>query len=293
MTNIITSKHLTDLLAKRSGSVDAQVVFIDIISYSRRKTTVQKRVIDRLQSDIKFAITEVGKKYLEYIQSNNINFSTDVIVLPTGDGAAIAFTFGGVQSLPLDFALILLKRIYDEQSSKSCKNFDDNGWCNCHDHYTLRIAINEGKAILFEDINGQANLAGTCLNDAARIMGKADASQILLSESAYINIIDMSSDNALDNKIVSIGTAKVKHDRELNVYQYVGEDESYISKTLPVFLELENEMKHQMSRMGLPKLGNLSIEPGKMLEVAKMMGEVMDQMTATLPTIDASIKKLP
>lgn len=283
MTTATQSAHLSNLLGTKQGSVDAQIVFIDIVSYSRRKTTIQREVVQALQSDIEFSLNEVSKLNINYVQENNINFSNDVVKIPTGDGAAIAFSFGGLQSAGLDFANIFLKKIYDDSTKPPCDRFLEQGWCNCHSYYKARIGINEGKCIFYIDLNKQVNVAGTCINDAARIMDSADGQQILLSESAHSNLIDLSSDINLEDKFSTVGSVKVKHGKEIQIEQYVGTEEPYINREKPMKIAINDELLKNMSRMGMSSIDGFSSgDNKKMLELTRSMGDIMEQIAPML-----------
>ncbi len=88
-----TSQHLDAILDKRESATNLMVVFVDIVSYSRRRTVAQKVTVDALQQCLRSALTDTASESLEYIQRNGLNFSTDVVFVPTGDGAAVAFSF--------------------------------------------------------------------------------------------------------------------------------------------------------------------------------------------------------
>lgn len=278
------SRHLSELLKKKSGSVDAQIVFCDIVSYSKRKSTVQKSVINRFQLDIRGQISDASRDNVDFFQSNNLNLLNDTIILPTGDGAAIAFTFGGVQALGLGFARGLLKRIYDQNESEPCDAFKAEGWCNCHDHYLIRIGVNEGKAIIFEDVNGNVNIAGTPINDAARIMNIAEASQLLLGELAYTNLIDMSDDPSLDRALKAVGETRVKHGKSINLYQFVGiEKYDFISSELPIALKMSQVMDPINKRFGFDQMpdNNDMANKEKLLTVVTAMASFVEQITGS------------
>jgi len=42
----MSSNHLKDIYETKKGSINLQVVFSDIVAYSQRKSTVQKKVIE-------------------------------------------------------------------------------------------------------------------------------------------------------------------------------------------------------------------------------------------------------
>ena len=71
------------------------------------------------------------------------------------------------------------------RGSADCQIFTDNGWCNCHEFFDVRIGIADGKAIVFKDINDNYNVAGNPINIASRVMGLGDRQQIILTDEAY------------------------------------------------------------------------------------------------------------
>jgi hypothetical protein len=255
-----------------------QVVFLDIVSYSKRKTTIQRALVETFQADVKEALNSVGRKYLEYSQANDLNLMNDVVRIPTGDGAALVFTFDGVPTIALDFALALLSIIYDKTEAAPCQKFSENSWCNCHTHYLVRIGINEGKAIIFNDMNGQVNVAGSGINLASRVMGFADGGQIVLSNTAYVNLIDMSNDVALDDQFRALGTMKIKHGEKVETYQYVGTEEPFINREAPVPAAINQKMESMMSVMGLGGMSDVFSDPKAALQLAETMSKVAEMI---------------
>ncbi len=102
---ISKSQHLSRIVKEQYGSATLQVAFLDIVKYSKRKSTTQRAVIECFTCLLSESLAEVGKKYLEYAQRKNINFATDTIRIPTGDGAALVFSFDGLHTIALDFLL--------------------------------------------------------------------------------------------------------------------------------------------------------------------------------------------
>ena len=98
------SQHLTDIMAQHNQIANMQVVFVDVEKYSKRRTLTQIQVVDALTHCLKAALAGISEKYVEYAQANSLNFKTDIIRLPTGDGAAIVFTFDGLHDIHLEFA---------------------------------------------------------------------------------------------------------------------------------------------------------------------------------------------
>jgi hypothetical protein len=60
-------------------------------------------------------------------QKQNINFANDVIKIPTGDGAAIAFPFEGFQTIHLRFAVEFLRSSVAARGDADCTIFENQG----------------------------------------------------------------------------------------------------------------------------------------------------------------------
>ncbi len=203
------SRHLAEIVERHNRTCGAQVAFVDVVSYSKRRTLNQIAVIDALTQDLQAAIDAVAKMHLSYCQDNNLNFKTDVIRIPTGDGAAVVFSFDGLAAAHLDFAQELLRLAAVRRAGSACDYFDSNGWCNCHWYYNLRIGLSEGKVVVFEDVNGNFNVAGGTINLASRVMGLGDKNQIMLTSSAYEQVIDMTEDPTFLDRFVEFRDVEI------------------------------------------------------------------------------------
>lgn len=252
---VVDSQHLTRIQQQQNRTTVCQVVFADVEKYSMRRTLTQTTVIDAFSECLATALENTSKEYTSYAQKRDVNFSTDIIKIPTGDGAAIVFSFDGLHDVHLFFARNLLELIHTRNASQPCAKFDEQGWCNCHESFNLAIGVSEGKAIVFEDINGRYNIAGSTVNIAARVMGLADSNQILFSEDAYKQIIDMVDDPYLVDHFVEFRDATVKHETKLNVFQYVDSGADYINSNPPQELALKAkavEAMRKLSKLGFP-----------------------------------------
>ena len=87
------SDYLKNIISVKKGAINLQVVFVDISNYSKRKSTIQKRVINNFTNISQDALESISQMYIKYAQDNNLNFVTDIIKIPTGDGLAIIFPF--------------------------------------------------------------------------------------------------------------------------------------------------------------------------------------------------------
>jgi hypothetical protein len=95
--------------------------------------------------------------------------------------------------------------------------------------FQVRIGINQNTDILILDINGRKNVAGAGINVAARIMDKADAGQILVSQMVFHEL--QPSETYMDKfkRFMAIG----KHDLRLQIHQYVGDEEIGLNREVP------------------------------------------------------------
>jgi hypothetical protein len=161
------SDHLNRIVKEQYGSATLQAVFLDVVGYSKRKSTTQRLIIEHFTSLLKQTQLAISQKYTDYAQIRGVNFSTDIIRIPTGDGAALAFSFDGLPTIALDFASEFLRRLNQSNSEVPCHQCNDQGWCNCHNNFQIRIGIAEGRGIIYVDINDNFNVAGTTINMAA------------------------------------------------------------------------------------------------------------------------------
>src|SRR6266446_2885245 len=126
------SKHLAEIIQQHNRAANVQVVFVDIEKYSNRRTLNQIAVIDAFTQSLNDALHSTAKEFVDYAQKNGLNFKTDVITIPTGDGAAVVFTFEGLPEVHLFFARSLLRSSHEARTPAGCTQFTEKGWCNCH-----------------------------------------------------------------------------------------------------------------------------------------------------------------
>jgi hypothetical protein len=56
------SDHLNRILLEQYGSATLQVVFLDVVGYSKRKSTTQRRVIEHFTNLLRSSLTEISQK---------------------------------------------------------------------------------------------------------------------------------------------------------------------------------------------------------------------------------------
>ncbi|MGC2166611.1 MAG: adenylate/guanylate cyclase domain-containing protein, partial [Gallionella sp.] len=188
-------------------TIMCSVFFLDIVGYSKKSVTGQISLKERFNSYLSTAIKHVP--------------AIDRIILDTGDGAAINF-LGDIEDA-LKAALSLREDLLGEDPNR--------------DHPLLvRMGINLGPVRLVRDINGQPNIVGDGINVAQRVMGFADASQILVSRSYFDAVSRVSPHYA--GMFHYQGSRTDKHVREHEVYAigYPG-DSTTIGRSSRLFFE--------------------------------------------------------
>jgi hypothetical protein len=168
-------------------TIMCSVLFLDIVEYSKKSVAGQISLKDRFNSYLSAAIRDVPM--------------TDRIILDTGDGAAINF-LGDVEDA-LKAALSLRESLLNEEP-------------DVEHPLLVRMGVNLGPVRLVRDINGQPNIVGDGINVAQRVMGFADAAQILVSRSYFDAVSRLSPQYA--GMFHYQGSRTDKHVREHEVY---------------------------------------------------------------------------
>jgi hypothetical protein len=182
-------------------TIMCSVFFLDIVGYSKKSVTGQISLKDRFNSYLSAAIRDVP--------------ITDRIILDTGDGAAINF-LGDIEDA-LKAALSLRESLLNEDP-------------NVNHPLLVRMGINLGPVRLVRDINGQPNIVGDGINVAQRVMGFADASQVLVSRSYFDAVSRLSPQYA--EMFHYQGSRTDKHVREHEVYAIGYPGEKTVSSSL-------------------------------------------------------------
>lgn len=272
------SNYLDGIITKQNRVTNMQVVFLDIEKYSKRRTSMQVSLIDQFTNILNKALVQVGKDYLDYVQKNGLNFKNDIILIPTGDGAAVVFPFEALPSIHLDYAKTILSEIFIINSSNRCEEFMSAGWCNCHSNLNVRIGIAEGKGIIYEDVNGNYNVAGNVINMSSRVMGMADRNQIIFTKDAYDQLIDLIDIPDLYKEFIEYSDVEIKHGTKISLYHFIGQHEEYINAVVPERLYLGQRAKVISNMMKGISIGDERLDEKKLLDffegfAASMIGQ--------------------
>jgi len=290
------SKHLNKIMTHHNRTANLQVVFVDIEKYSQRRTLTQIGVIDSFTKCLSESLNETSKHYIDYIQKNEINFQNDIIKLPTGDGAAIIFSFDGLHDIHLYFATTLLNAIFKHNATNECDKFKNHGWCNCHSNFNVRIGISEGKGVIYKDLEDKYNVAGSVINLTSRVMSMGDSNQIIFTEEAYRQIIDMVDDPFLYDRFQEFKGINIKHNIKINVYHYQDINKPFINSVPPEDLVLKQQADEAMqklySTMGLssPILTGSEIDKKTYIQMLESLIQAMSLMKKT--SVIEQVKKI-
>jgi len=265
-----------------------------VVSYSKRRSQSQADVIDSYMACLESARKASAQQFIEYSEANRVNFVSDVIYLQSGDGTAVCFPFDGLHDVHLHFAKQLLKSVHEHNTGQACDKFTEQGWCNCHSGFNISIGVSEGKGILYRDVNSAYNIAGSVINMAARVMGLAGNNQIIFTEDAYHQIIDMVDDPHLDEQFLEFKNAKIKHNHKIIVYQYIERGLDYINTDPPEDLFLAMKAEEAMSHLAkigfpIPTDPEGSIDTKKIVAMTEGICQVLSQNIESKKTINVPV----
>src|SRR6201997_4916458 len=155
----------------------AHVLFIDIVGYSKLLTDEQTEALQELNQIVRN--TEAVRE---------AEAAGHLIILPTGDGMALAFT-GSVER-PAECALEA-SRVLRRQPS-----------------LPVRMGIHSGPVQLVKDANARENISGVGINIARRVMDCGDAGHILVSK-RFAD--DLAQHRRWQRYLHELGDVEVKH----------------------------------------------------------------------------------
>lgn len=175
-------------------TIICSVLFLDIVEYSQKNVSGQIALKEGFNVFLSTALAEIPVE--------------DRIILDTGDGAAISFLGDVEDALKVGLSMrhsLMTAGIYMDTP------------------LLVRMGINLGPVRLVKDINNQPNIVGDGINVAQRIMGFADAGQLLVSRSYYDAVSRISQEYA--GMFHYQGSRTDKHVREHEIYAigYPGE----------------------------------------------------------------------
>lgn len=163
------------------------VLALDLVSFSLEFDEVQERMVRVLG---------------ELVQEVKRERQATATVLPTGDGALVAFDSGRAADA-IHFAEALQRKLNERLL-----------------RLPIRMAVHCGSGIAATDTSGQPNYVGTVLNLAQRVMDLGDEGHLLLSGTAAEELLSHENHAPFVRRLSSSPVA-VKHGVVLEVFNYV------------------------------------------------------------------------
>lgn len=179
---------------ERGSTIICSVLFLDIVGYSKLPGLEQITLKNNFNNMLSAAIHDVP--------------SDDIIILDTGDGAALNFL------ADVEAALRVALRLRDALLKNDAQ---------MKPPLQVRMGINLGPGHLIKDINSRLNIVGDVINVAQRVMGFSGSGQILVSRSYFDAVSRLSPE--YEGMFQHFGSHADKHVREHEVYAVVHPDE--------------------------------------------------------------------
>src|SRR5437016_597360 len=161
----------------------AHVLFIDIVGYSKLSINEQRAAIDELNEVVRAS----G-------QFQKAEAAGRLIKIPTGDGMALVF--------------------YTSPEAPAQCAIEISGALKAHPRLQLRMGVHSGPVSGVIDVNGHANLAGSGLNMAQRVMDCGDAGHILVSKRVAD---DLGEYEHWQPFLHNLGECEVKHGMRVSI----------------------------------------------------------------------------
>src|SRR5665647_3325223 len=173
-------------------------VFLDTVEFTKKSVEAQSDVVEMLNTTVISALEAVSVSL------------DQTILIPTGDGIAIALTGDADINVNFRLALEILRLIakHNATTDDSMRRFE------------VRIGINENHDNLVVDVNGKQNVAGLGISMAQRIMDKADGGQILVGHSVFEVLRGREKYLSSFRRYEATG----KHGITFSVHQFVADD---------------------------------------------------------------------
>jgi class 3 adenylate cyclase len=168
----------------------AHVLFIDIVGYSKRLINEQRALLETLKQIVRS--TEQFRKAEATGQLEKI---------PTSDGMALVFYTS--PEAPVECALEIARAAIE------------------HAELKLRMGVHSGQISGVVDVNQHANVAGTGINMAQRLMDCGDAGHILISKHVAE---DLEQYGPWQSLLHDLGEVEVKHGERVHVVNLYTEE---------------------------------------------------------------------
>jgi len=198
-------------------------VFVDIVGFTKNRSV-------EAQSFVVGALNGIIHRALEDCQVE----TKARILIPTGDGVAIALIDLGPYDLHMRLALSIIHHVHNHNSAME----------HAMRKFAVRLGVNQNEDNLISDINGAVNVAGRGISLAQRIMDKADAGQILVGRAVYETLIQR--ERYMKNFRQFETTDK--HGEQISVYQYLSDNQPTLNVEIPSAFAEKKVIKPKLTK---------------------------------------------
>lgn len=180
----------------------ATVLFFDMVAYSKQSVSRQTSLKKLFNQLVSFCLRSLDEQ------------DPELIILDTGDGAAIGFMLHPEDALEV---AMHFRRMVSTESE--------------YGELHVRMGIHLGPINVMVDMNGKPNMVGSGINDAQRVMDFAGSGEIFISRS-YFDFVSRLSEE-YEELFRYRGIRKDKHGYEHPVYELLDPFESSAAPLLP------------------------------------------------------------
>jgi adenylate cyclase len=179
------------VLDEGSGAESANVLFLDIVGFTKLAVNRQRQVLKQL--------LEAVRSTDEYTRANAAD---QLLRLPTGDGLALVF----LNTTPVDPAC--------------CAKHISRALSSGNQSFGVRMGVHSGPVYRDENIDNRPNVTGDGINLAQRVMSCGDEGHIILSNSVaeFLRAFD-----EWRPQIHDLGEVKVRHDKLIHIFNLYGD----------------------------------------------------------------------
>ena len=184
-------------------------IYLDVVGFTHNRTV-------EAQVQIVSALNRIVKATLK-----NSFPELDFIYIPIGDGICICLLDSTLYDDYIRIAEEIIRRInavYNPRVKSTLR-------------FKVRIGINENVDNIITAINGNRNVCGAGVNDAQRIMSFGDENHILVGRIVADSLIPREKYSRAFRDYTGI----TKHNRTMQVYQYIGGNIADLNRDPPAF----------------------------------------------------------
>ncbi|MFZ2644411.1 MAG: adenylate/guanylate cyclase domain-containing protein [Verrucomicrobiia bacterium] len=206
------------------GIARIQYVYLDIVDFTiNRNIEAQSEVLNALNRIVNDSVKSMAIE------------ESKVIIMPTGDGMAIALLLLTVLDAHLQLALKILDAVAANNKSAVDPML----------RFEVRIGINENVDNVVRDINGRPMAAGAGISMAQRIMDKADGGQIIVGSAVHDTLCQRKKYATAFREYQAIA----KHGVKFTAYQYIEPNLLGLNAATPSAFETKKSSPAKLTRI--------------------------------------------